>query len=122
MMDLFYLEDLDDMKMKMYDMHAQPIHPYFSPDAPEHEKNFMLRKVNENVRKYAIMMHIVAPKTCDKCDADLKIPELCWREEHNISNFLCYKCIGTLEKEEATMKKDGCGRWSLKTLQKDLKL
>jgi hypothetical protein len=125
MSDLFDIEDLHEHnKHEVFSqmLEFQTVHPYFSPDATEHEKNFMLRKVNENVLKYATMMHVVAPKTCDKCDADLKIPELCWREEHNVSNFLCYKCIGVLEKEGATLRRDGIGRLGLKELQKDLKI
>ena len=118
MIDFSDLEDLQEQQMhKAFSemLEAQPVHPYFSPDATEHEKKFMLRKVNPDLLKYATMMHYMAPKVCEKCDKSLKIPELCWREEQNIANFLCYKCIGELEKEEAMMEHDGCGRWVLKT-------
>lgn len=104
------MENIDEFSM----LEAQYIHPYFSVDATEHEKNFMLRKVHPSTLKHATMMHVIAPKTCEKCDVSLKIPELCWREENNIDNFLCYKCIGVLEKEEATMVHNGSGRWTLK--------
>ena len=118
MIDFSDLEDLQEQHMhkKFSEMlEAQPVHPYFSPDATEHEKKFMLRKVNPLVLKYATMMHSVAPKSCEKCNAPLKIPELCWREEKNISNFLCYTCIGKLEKESAELEHDGAGRLQLKT-------
>jgi len=93
----------------------QTIHPDFSSNATEHEKKFMTREVHPDIRKYATMMHYHAPKVCEKCDASLKIPELCWREEKNIANFLCYKCIGILEKEQAELEHDGSGRLILKT-------
>jgi hypothetical protein len=94
--------------------HFQLAHPYFRKNATEHEKKFMTKEVHPSVLKYATMMHIVAPKVCEKCDTALKIPELCWREEHNISNFLCYTCIGKLEKENAELEHDGTGRLTLK--------
>lgn len=79
----------------------------------EHERLFMTRKIHPVTLKYATMMHVMAPKKCEKCNCDLSIPELCWREEFNSSNFLCYKCIGTLEKENAKMEHDGSGRLTL---------
>jgi len=81
----------------------------------EHEKQFMTREVDPIILKYATTMHVVAPKCCEKCNASLRVPELCWREEKNISNFLCYTCIGKLEKEGAELEHDGAGRWMLKT-------
>ncbi len=104
------MENIDKFSM----LEAQYVHPYFSVEATEHEKNFMLRKVHDDTLKYATMMHVLAPKTCEKCNVSLKIPELCWREEQNIDNFLCYKCIGVLEKEESTMVHNGSGRLTLK--------
>lgn len=103
-------------KNELYDIHMRPqyTHPYFRSNATEHEKKFMLRKVDPILLEYATRMHIVAPKTCEKCNVSLKIPELCWREEQNIGNFLCYKCIGILEGKEEMMVHDGCGRWVLK--------
>lgn len=93
----------------------QTVHPYFSATASEHEKQFMTRQVNPIILKHAFMMNSMAPKVCEKCNASLRIPELCWREEKNIANFLCYSCIGKLEKEGAELEHDGAGRWTLKT-------
>ncbi len=105
-----------DFASEMMESHLMPhtVHPYFANDASEHEKKFMLRKVHPSILRYATMMHVVAPKTCEKCNSPLKIPELCWREEFNTSHFLCYKCIGILEKENTKMEHDGSGRLIIK--------
>ena len=94
-------------------MAPQTVHPYFSSTASEHEKQFMLKEYDSVILKYATIMNSVAPKKCERCERSLLIPELCWREAKNISNFLCYKCIGTLEKEGAEMEHDGIGRYRL---------
>ena len=91
-------------------------HQMFLPYSSEHEKEFMTRKCDPIILKYSRLMHIRAPKICDKCSKPLDVPELCWREEKNIANFLCYKCIGILEKEEAMLEQDGVGRWILKKI------
>lgn len=89
-------------------------HQLFAPYSSEHEKEFMTRTYHPLILKYARLMHIKAPKICDKCSKSLDVPELCWREEKNIANFLCYKCIGILEKQGAMLEHDGVGRWMLK--------
>lgn len=107
----------DDMvELMNYDDDMQ--HGYFTSQfvdqySTEHERLFMTRKIHPATLKYAAMMYSLAPKKCEKCNKDLSIPELCWREEFNSSNFLCYKCIGVLEKENAKMEHDGSGRLSL---------
>jgi hypothetical protein len=89
-------------------------HPYFSPSASEHEKQFMLKEYDPLTLKYAQLMYDIAPKNCEKCEKLLKVPELCWRQVKNISSFLCYSCIGILEKEGAELEHDGAGRLMLK--------
>ena len=79
----------------------------------EHEKQFMLKKYDPLTLKYAQLMDTIAPKNCEKCKRLLKVPELCWRQAMNISSFLCYTCIGVLEKQEATLEHDGDGRLKL---------
>lgn len=106
--EIFEMMDYDN---SMHKNHSKP--QFVDQYSTEHERLFMTREVNPITLKYATMMHVMAPKKCEKCNKDLSIPELCWREEFNSSNFLCYKCIGVLEKENAKMEHDGSGRLSL---------
>jgi len=110
-----------DMHLKMQEhmmavksMEYKTAHPYFSHNASEHEKEFMTREYPPLIMKYARLMDSIAPKVCEKCDKPLKVPELAWRMAQNIDNFLCYTCIGKLEKEEATLEHNGRGSWTLK--------
>jgi len=110
------LHDLQTLESFERDMEAmEKIKAQHAPQyKSEEEQKFMTRKINPLVKEYALLMHQLAPKICEKCETPLRVPELCWREEQNIANFLCYKCIGSLEKEGAMLEHDGVGRWMLK--------
>lgn len=102
------------LKMQEKMLEYKTAHPYFSENASKHEKEFMMRKYPPLITKYATLMDNIAPKVCEKCDKPLKVPELAWRLAANIDNFLCYCCIGKLEKQEAMLEHSGRGTWTLK--------